>query len=44
VRRTQSPADVMRPDVGGEPVMAVIRHANREARGQRSPRAPGANR
>src|SRR5260221_14381571 len=29
VRRAQSPADVMRPDVGGEPVMAVIRHANR---------------
>src|SRR5215510_13063033 len=29
VCRAQSPADVMRPDVGGEPVMAVIRHANR---------------
>src|SRR5437867_3016115 len=28
VCRAQSPADVMRPDVGGEPVMAVIRHAN----------------
>src|SRR5262245_9156856 len=29
VCRAQSPASVMRPDVGGEPVMAVIRHANR---------------
>jgi hypothetical protein len=29
VRRAQSPADVMRPDVGGEPAMAVIRHADR---------------
>ena len=29
VCRAQSPADVMRPDVGGKPVMAVIRHANR---------------
>src|SRR5262249_34103602 len=29
VCRAQSPAEVMRPDVGGEPVMAVIRHANR---------------
>src|SRR3984893_12739285 len=28
VRRASSPAKVMRPDVGGEPVMAVIRHAN----------------
>src|SRR5215469_14605652 len=28
VCRAQSPADVMRPDVGGEPVMAVVRHAN----------------
>src|SRR5262249_60786748 len=29
VCRAQSPADVMRPDVGGKPVMAVVRHANR---------------
>src|SRR5262249_30688175 len=29
VCRAQGPAKVMRPDVGGEPVMAVIRHANR---------------
>src|SRR5262245_33772035 len=29
VCRAQSPAKVMRPDVGGEPVMAVIRHGNR---------------
>src|SRR5437870_13493794 len=28
VCRAQSPAEVMRPDVGGEPAMAVIRHAN----------------
>src|SRR5262249_10409959 len=27
--RAPSPADVVRPDVGGEPVTAVIRHANR---------------
>ena len=32
VCRAQSTAEVMRPDVGGEPVMAVIRHANRVRR------------
>src|SRR5947208_3307789 len=29
--RAQSPADVVRPDVGGKPVMALIRHAKRIA-------------
>src|SRR5438034_11022667 len=54
VCRSQSPAEVVRPDVGGEPVMAVIRHANRvrfvgprngdEHGGQSSPRAAGDSR
>ena len=29
VRGAQSPADVMGPDVGGEPIVAVIRHTDR---------------